>query len=178
MTATQLEDRIAQHRRMAESYHAAYDHKAVKDGATYEEWTFAEDAVFWSPYFGDQLIKLSEHHMSVQKSATMEALAYSVKFADWGPAQFKCWPSDIGFVMQTLFTGHTKDGVEMSFFSYGFVETNPAGDISRWETHVSGDYSDFLDVALGVHGPFRHGADEYMEAVARALEQAGVSLPE
>jgi hypothetical protein len=178
MATTKLEDRIALHRRMAESYHAAYARKAVKDGATYEAWKFAEDAVYWSPYFGDELIKLSEHPLSVEKSATMEARAYSVKFADWGPVQFKCWPSDNGFVMQTLFSGHTNDGSMMSFFSYGFVETNEAGEITRWETHVSGDYDDFLDVALGVHGPFRRGADEYMKAVARALEQAGESLPE
>ena len=78
--------------------------------------------------------------------------------------------------MQTLFMGHMKDGAEMSFFSYGFVETNDQGEITRWETHVSGDYSDFLDVALGVHGPFRDGADAYMDAVAKRLEEAGVSI--
>jgi hypothetical protein len=173
-----LEERIALHRRMAESYHAAYAKKAVKDGATYLEWKFADDAVYWSPYFGNQLIHLKEHPISVSASATMEAKAYSLKFADWGPEEFKCWPSDNGFVMKTLFVGHTKDGTRMSFFAYGFVETNDQGEITRWETHVNGDdYGPFLDVAIGVHGPFLESAAPYMEALTRTLKAAGVTMP-
>ncbi|MBP2045163.1 hypothetical protein [Methanobacterium aggregans] len=120
---------------------------------------------------------MSEHPISVSTSATMEAKAYSLRLPDWGPAEFKCWPSDNGFVMKTQFEGHTKDGKKMSFYSYGFVETNNQGEITRWETHVSEEYSAFLDVAIGVHGPFHDGADEYMEALARTLNEAGVSLP-
>ncbi|MGC4122050.1 MAG: hypothetical protein QM765_47215 [Myxococcales bacterium] len=176
MTKMTLEERIALHRRMAESYHAAYARKAVKDGASYEEWKFAPDAVYWSPYFGNELIDLSKVPISVSKSATMEAKAYSFKFADWGPLEFKCWPSDVGFVMKTRFGGHTKDGQLLSFFSYGFVETNDAGLITRWETHVSEDYGAFLDVALGVRGPFKQGAGLYMEALARVLKENGHSL--
>ncbi len=173
-----LEDRIALHRRMAESYYNAYAQKAVKDGASYEEWKFADDAVYWSPYFGNELIQLSKHPISVSISATMEAKAYSLKFPDWGPAEFKCWPSDNGFVMKTLFVGHTKDGTRMGFYSYGFVETNDQGQITRWETHVNGeDYSPFLDIAIGVRGPFLKGGDAYMEALSRTLKEAGVSLP-
>lgn len=172
-----LEERIALHRRMAESYHSAYDKKAVKDGATYEEWTFADDATYWSPYFGKGLIHLRTHPISVTNSATMEAKAYSLKFPDWGPIEFECWPSDNGFVMKTLFSGHTKDGIEMSFFSYGFVKTNDKGEIKHWETHVSEDYNAFLDVAIGVHGPFDDNAALYMEALARTLKEAGLSMP-
>jgi hypothetical protein len=79
--------------------------------------------------------------------------------------------------MKTLFVGHTKDGTKMSFYSYGFVETNNYGEITRWETHVSAEYSDFLDIAIGVHGPFLESADPYMEALARTLKEAGISLP-
>jgi hypothetical protein len=78
--------------------------------------------------------------------------------------------------MQTLFSGHTKDGVKMSFFAYGFVETNEDGEITRWETHVSEDYNAFLDVAIGVHGPFPDKADVYMEALARTLKEAGEGI--
>ena len=104
--------------------------KAVKDGATYEAWKFADDAKYWSPYFGNHIIDLKTNPISVAASATMEAKAYSLKFPDWGPVEFKCWPSDNGFVMKTLFQGHTKDGKEMSFFAYGFVETNDQGEIT------------------------------------------------
>ncbi len=172
-----LEERIELHRRMAMSYYSAYDKKAVKDGATYDEWKFADDAVYFSPYFGDNLIELRTHPMSVKTSATMEALSYSVTFPDWAPLSFKCWPSDNGFVMQSHFGGHTKDGKFMDFFAYGFVETNAEGLITRWETHVSPEYNDFLDVAIGVHGPFKQGPEPYMAAVAKKLKEAGISLP-
>jgi hypothetical protein len=90
---------------------------------------------------------------------------------------FKCWPSDNGFVMQTHFGEHTKEGKLMDFFSYGFVETNAEGLITRWETHVSPEYNDFLDAAIGVHGPFKNGPEPYMQALAGKLKEAGVSLP-
>ena len=151
---------------MAESYYHAYDKKAVQDGATYDEWKFADDAVYYSPYFGQGLIPLKTHPISVSVSATMEATAYSLKFPDWGPVEFDCWPSDVGFTMKTRFLGHTKGGIEMGFFAYGFVKTNDQGEIIRWETHVNEEYGPFLDVAIGVHGPFGDDANPYMEALA------------
>ncbi|MBN1952202.1 MAG: hypothetical protein JW801_13460 [Bacteroidales bacterium] len=171
-----LYEKIVHHRRMAESYFNAYSKKVVKDGATYDEWKFADDAVYWSPYFGNHIIKLKDHPISVQKSAHMEALSYSMVFPDWGPVDFKCWPSDRGFVMKTHFVGHMADGKEMGFFAYGFIETNDYGEIIRWETHVNEDYSAFLDVAIGVRGPFLENANDYMEAVAKALQRAGVEM--
>ncbi len=171
-----LEERIALHRRMAESYRNAYNAKAVKDGATYEEWIFADDALYWSPYFGDNVIELITHPISVQASATMEAKAYSVILPDWAPLSFECWPSDNGFVMQTHFGGHKKDGALVDFYAYGFVKTNESGEITRWETHVSPEYNDFLDVTIGIHGPFKNGPEPYMEALAKRLKEAGVDL--
>ena len=171
-----LAERIEYHRRMAESYHAAYLKHKVEDGATYSEWTFAPHAKYWSPYFGDNLIDLSDYPISVQKSATMEAATYCVAFPDCGPLDFKCCPSDNGFVMQSHFGGHDKDGELMDFYAYGFVETNEAGEIIRWETHVSPEYNDFLDAAIGVHGPFKHGPKAYMDAVARKMQEAGIQI--
>ena len=171
-----LEERLDKHRKMAESYYHAYDQKAVKEGATYEEWTFAPHAVYWSPYFGDHLIDLDQNPMSVRQSATMEALSYSITLPDWKPLEFKCWPSDRGFVMQSHFGGHDSAGVMHDFYAYGFVETNEQCEITRWETHVSPEYNDFLDVVIGVHGPFKNGPEPYMEAVGRKLAQAGIDL--
>lgn len=169
-----LEERIAYHRNMAESYHAAYQNKSVEEGKTYEAWIFAPHAKYWSPYFGDNVIDLSLYPMSVQQSATMEATAYCITFPDWGPMDFKCWPADNGFVMQTHFGGHDKDGKLWDFYAYGFVETNKNGEITRWETHVSPEYNDFLDKAIGVHGPFKSGPEPYMQAVAEKMKSAGI----
>ena len=77
--------------------------------------------------------------------------------------------------MKTRWEGHTKEGKKMGFYSYGFVETNEKCEITRWETHVNEEYSSFLDVAIGVRGPFESG-DEYMAALTRCLEKAGVTL--
>lgn len=132
--------------------------------------------MYWSPYFGDNLIELSKNPISVKDSAHLEALTYSLTFPDWAPLGFECWPSDKGFVMQTHFGGHTKDGKFMDFYSYGFVETNEACEIIRWETHVSPEYNDFLDVAIGVHGPFKEGSEPYMAVLGKKLQEAGIDL--
>lgn len=170
-----LEDRIARHRRMAEGYRDAYLRQGVQEGATYEEWTFAQDATYASPYFiGDEILPLRESAVSVATSATMEAKAYSLTFPDWKPVDFTYWPADNGFVMKTRWSGHTKDGTEMGFYSYSFVETNSRAEVTHWETHVNEEYSPFLEFAIGQSGPF-HDRSEYMDALSRCLDKAGVS---
>lgn len=170
------DERIVLHGKMAMSYYSAYDAKVVKDGATYDEWKFSDEALYWSPYFGNNIINLKEHPMSVKSAATMEALCYSTTFPDWAPLEFKHWDAVDGFVMQTHFGGHDKNGKFMGFFAYGFVETNEYGLITRWETHVSPDYNDFLDAAIGVHGPFVNGPEPYMAAVAKVLQERGIDI--
>jgi len=87
---------------MAEGYGNAYLKKGVEEGERYEKWKFAENAVCASPYFtGDQAFPMREFSMDAAKSATNEAKAYSLTFPDWGPADFKYWPADNGFVMKT-----------------------------------------------------------------------------
>jgi hypothetical protein len=176
------EERIAQHRRMAESYRNAYLRQGVQDGDEYtdehgqEAWKFAEGAIYTSPYFtGDEVIVMSEALADTGKAATMEAKAYSLTFPDWKPTDFKYWPADNGFVMKTRWHGHTVDGTGMGFYSYSFVETDERGEITRWETHVNDEYSPFLEVAIGVSGPF-HGNAAYLEALERCLEKAGVTM--
>jgi hypothetical protein len=170
-----IAERVAHHRRMAESYRNAYLRKGVEEGETYEAWKFADDAVYASPYFtGEEVIPMSRFAINAAQSATNEAKAYSLRFPDWAPADFKYWPAENGFVMKTRWEGCMKDGTRMGFYSYGFVETNGQGEISRWETHVNEEYGAFLEVAIGLRGPFR-GSDEYNEAVARVLREAGVS---
>jgi hypothetical protein len=172
-----VEDRIAKHRRMAESYRNSYLRQGVKEGASYEEWKFADDAVYSSPYFtGDQVNRIAAISVSVAAYATMEAKAYSVKFPDWKPVDFKYWAAENGFVMKTRWEGRTKDGVKMGFYSYGFVETNEEGLITRWETHVNEEYSDFLEVAIGVRGPFLGNHTPYFEALSRVLAENGLTV--
>ena len=178
MTNMNIEERIAHHRRMAESYRNTYLRHGVQEGQSYEAWKFATDAVYSSPYFtGDKVNVISEVAVDPATYATMEAKAYSFTFPDWAPADFKYWPAENGFVMKTRWEGHTKkDGRKMGFYSYGFVETNDKGEITRWETHVNEEYGDFLEVAIGVRGPFLGNHTPYLEALARVLKENGVSM--
>jgi len=170
------EQRVFMHRRMAESYRNSYLRQGVQEGEKYEAWKFAADAEYASPYFtGDEAWSLSSYPVDTSKFATMEAKAYALTFPDWRPADFRYWPADNGFVMKTRWEGHTKDGRKMGFYSYGFVETNEKGEIRRWETHVNEEYGNFLEVAIGVRGPFK-GYVEYAEALARVLQEAGVAV--
>ena len=170
------EERIAHHCRMAEGYRNAYLDKGVWDGEEYEAWQFAEDGVYLSPYFtGDQVFPFSEFPTDTAKAAMMEAKAYSLNFPDWRPTDFKYWSAVNGFVMKTRWEGHTKDGTRMGFFSYSFVDTNAEGEVSRWETHVDDEYSRFLEVAIGIAGPF-NGTSEYVDVLERFLENAGVAI--
>lgn len=172
-----LEQRIANHVRMAEAYRDAYLRQGVQAGEAFADaWKFAEDGVYVSPYFtGDQVFKLSEFPEDTAGASTMEAKAYSLSFPDWKPASFDYWPANNGVVMKTRWEGHTKDGVKMGFYSYSFIETNDDGQITGWETHVNDEYNAFLDVAFDVHGPF-HGTGEYLEALERTLAAAGVTV--
>ena len=61
----------------------------------------------------------------------------------------------------------------MGFLCIWIIETNESGEIIRWETHVSPEYNDFLDMVIGVHGPFKDGPEPYMAAVAKKTEPSG-----
>lgn len=170
------EERIANNKAIAESYYHAYDKKAVKDGAVYDTWKYAPHAEYWSPYFGNNMIDLQENPISVEDSATMEALSYSVEFDDWKPINFESFPGIEGVAWKTHFGAtRKKDGVFMDFFAYSFIRTNEYGEITHWETHVNSNYNDFLDVAIGEHGPY-DDADKYMAAVMKKLKSAGIDL--
>ncbi len=172
-----LEDRIAKHRRMAEAYRDAYTSHDVHGGGQYAEWVYAADAIYSSPYFtGDQVIALDENlAVGAALCATMEARAYTATFSDWGPAEFKCWPSDNGFVMRTRWEGTTHGGKKMGFYSIGFVDTNENCEITRWETFPNDEeYGPFLELAIGMRGPFANGTD-YVDALVRTLERHGLS---
>lgn len=161
---------------LALSYYNAYNKKAVKDGATYEDWKFAKGATYWSPYFGNEMIDLEHCAIPVIDSASMEALSYSVEFNDWSPLDFDYWATPSGVAWKTHFGGYRKsDGVMMDFFAYSYLNVNDYGEITHWETHVNSDYDRFLKVAIGTHGPFSD-SNVYMEAVTRKLKASGIDF--
>ncbi len=103
-----LEDRIAKHRRMAESYRDKYVLQKVQEGESYDEWVFTDDAVYTSPpYFvADQELVLKDVATHWDTAATIEAKAYGVEFPpDWKPVDFKVWPAENGFVMRYRWQG-------------------------------------------------------------------------
>ena len=81
-----------------------------------------------------------------------------------------------GVAWKTHFGAHRKsDGAFMDFFAYSFIRTNEYGEITHWETHVNPAYNDFLEIAIGEHGPY-DDANKYMAAVMKKLKSAGIDL--
>jgi hypothetical protein len=182
--AMNLEEKIALHQRMADGYRDAYLNQGVQDGASYDGWTFASDAIYSSPYFtGHDVINLGEISggadaslilAAMADSARQEARAYSVTFPDWKMAGYTSWAAENGYVARVRWEGHTKDGVKMGFYSTTFIETNDHGEIRHWQTFVNDEeYGPFLEVAIGRRGPFK-GHLEYMELVAKVLTDNGL----
>lgn len=162
--------------RLALSYRDAYKTNSVRNHSIYEAWKFAKGATYWSPYFGDEMIDLNKSPVSVADSAAFEALCYSIKFPDWGIIDFEYWAAPDGAAWKTHYGGHTKDGVFKDFYAYSFIKTNADFEITHWETHVNAAYDDFLDIAIGTHGPFldKGGTSVYMQAVNKTLAEAGI----
>jgi hypothetical protein len=176
-----IAERLALHRRMAEGYHGAYERQHEQGDAVYsEEWKFADDAAYFSVYFtGGQEVPLGEianaSGASMTDGAALEARVYSAVLPDWGPLEFMCWPSDVGFVTRTRYGGHTKDGAAMSFHMIDFVLTNEDGLITRWETFCDGEeFGPVAELAVGLRGPFRNVFD-YWGALSRRLQELGLS---
>jgi hypothetical protein len=172
-----LEDRIAKHRRMAESYRDKYVLQKVQEGEIYDEWVFADDAVYTSPYFvAEQELVLADVATHWELAATIEAKAYGKEFPDWRPVGHKFWPADNGFVMRYRWEGTSvSTGKVMGFYSISFVETNDDAQIVHWSTYVNDEeYGPFLELAIGARGPFHN--DEYMQALARHFEKHSLTM--
>lgn len=172
-----LEDRIAKHRRMAESYRDKYVLQKVQEGETYDEWVFTEDAVYTSPYFvADQELVLKDVATHWDTAATIEAKAYGIEFPDWKPVDFKVWPAENGFVMRYRWQGTSQTtGKVMGFYSISFVDTNDDAEITHWSTYVNDEeYGPFLELAIGARGPFY--TDEYMQALGKHFAKHGLTF--
>jgi hypothetical protein len=153
-----LEERLALHRRLAEGYHEAYKRRVERGAVIYpDEWRLADDAIYWSSYFGTAPLKQfhKQSGATQSESASREAVVYATKLPDFAPVEFMCWPSENGAAWRSRFEGHTEDGRTMGFFAVDFILTNEEGLITRWETFVdSAEFGDVLELCTGVRGPF------------------------
>ena len=141
------------------------------DEKNYQAWVMAPHAQFWSPYFGDKAIDLDEGLSAMQEFGVNEAIICMKAMPDYSLMDFKCYPSEAGFAMQVHLGGHDADGQLHDYYAYQFVDTNDSGEITRWETHVSPEYNDFLDHVMGIHGPFKDGLEAYNEAAAKKMAE-------
>ena len=123
------------------------------------------------------LMRVSEKYSknSISMLATNYLMCLLLSFLFTGTPNL--FPAVDGVAWKTHFGGHRKsDDVFMDFFAYSYIRSNEYGEITHWETHVNSDYNDFLDVAIGEHGPYRDSADRYMQAVSKKLLSAGIDL--
>ena len=151
-------ERIGRNRRSAEAYYAAYNKQAVKDGAVYDEWIYAPHADYWSPYFGNGTIDLETNPISVEDSATMEALSYSIEFREWAPVDFECFPAVNGVAWKTHFGGYRKSDVMMpKMDGYEMVAA-----LRQMHTNIPILLITAKDSFLDLRKGFLTGADDYM----------------
>ena len=163
-------EKMEYHRKMAETYHDAYARRAI-DEKNYQAWVMAPHAQFWSPYFGDKAIDLDEGLSAMQEFGVNEAVVCMKAMPDYSLLGFKSYPSEAGFAMQVHLGGHDAAGQLHDYYAYQFVDTNASGEITRWETHVSPEYNDFLDHVLGIHGPFKDGLEAYNAAAKNKMTE-------
>ncbi len=161
-------EKMEYHRKMAETYHDAYARRAI-DEKNYQAWVMAPHAQFWSPYFGDKAIDLDDGIRAMQEFGVNEAAICMKAMPDYSLMDFKGYPSEAGFAMQVHLGGHDLQGQMHDYYAYMFIDTNASGEITRWETHVSPEYNDFLDFVLGIHGPFKDGRKAYNNAVRNKM---------
>ena len=161
-------EKMEYHRKMAETLHDVYTRRAINEN-NYQAWVMAPHAAFWSPYFGNQVIDLEDDLDTMQKFGINEAVICMKTMPDYGLMGFKCYPSESGFAIQMRLGGHDLQGQQHDYYCYIFVDTNSSGEITRWETHVSPEYNDFLDFVIGIHGPFKNGLKAYNEAAEKKM---------
>ena len=164
-------EKMEYHRKMAKTLRNAYEKRAVEDADSFQQWVFADHAKFWSPYFGNREMDLSEDVDETRKFGVGEAYACMHAMPDYSLLGFRCWPSSAGFALQMRLGGHGPGGELHAYYSYIFIDTDDDGRIIRWETHVSPEYNAFMDFVLGMHGPFTDGLESYSEAVMKKMEQ-------
>jgi hypothetical protein len=149
-----LEDRLALHQRMADTYFDAYAHH-VERGAVVmsDEWRIASDFVYASPFHG---AGTPERIATLMAGAgnTNEMKLYLAKMPDWRAVDMLGWPTPEGFVTRTRWEGHTREGrtYEATLVNFWWVE----GDqITRCEACVNGDeLGPIMELICGVRGPF------------------------
>ena len=162
---TNLEDRLALHQRLADTYFDAYAHH-IERGAVImsKEWKLAPGLLYSSAYFGVGN-PAPVAHLVDDAGNTNEMKVYLAAMPDWRAIDFLGWPSPQGFITRTRFQGTTKDGRTLSSTLVNFWHTNEVGEITRCDALVNGDeHGPVTEAVTGVRGPF-----ESYEAYWRAL---------
>jgi hypothetical protein len=171
-----LEERLARHQRMADTYFDAYAHH-VERGAVVmsDEWRIAPDFLYSSPYHGagrpEKIATLMEG-----AGNTNEMRLYLAKMPDWRAVEMLGWPTPEGFVTKTRWEGHTRDGRAFEATLVNFWWVNAQGEITRCDASLNGDeLGPVMELICGVRGPFATFREYWgaLEARQRAYDAAG-----
>jgi hypothetical protein len=149
-----LEDRLALHQRMADTYFDAYAHHIERKAVVMDDtWKIADDFLYTSPYHGVGKPEKIANLMAGEGN-TNEMKLYLAKMPDWRAVEFLAWPTPQGFVTRTRWEGHTREGktYESTLVNLWWVE----GDqITRCDGMVNGDeLGPIMELICGVRGPF------------------------
>jgi hypothetical protein len=160
-----LEERLALHQRLADTYFDAYAHHIEREAVVMnDEWKIAPDLQYSCAYFGvGKPAPIA--HLVDDAGNTKEMKVYLAAMPDWRAVEFLGWPSPQGFVTRTRFEGTTKQGRTLSSTLVNFWYTNQSGEITRCDAVINGDeHGPVVEAVTGIRGPF-----ESFEAYWRAL---------
>jgi hypothetical protein len=159
-----LEDRLALHQRIADTYFDAYaNHIARGQVVMTDDWKLAPDFVFKSTYHGAEATIAK---MIDVAGNTNEMKTYLFEMPDYHAEECLRWPTPEGFVTRTRWVGHTRDGKALVSTLVNFWWVNAAGEITRCESFINGDeIGPVMEKVVGRRGPFE-SFDEYWAALA------------
>ena len=151
MSKTIVGSRADLHRRLAKGYVEGYrdglDRGYFTNGG---EWKYSEDAVFTCGPFSDTSTDLPElqigkilkdlaesgegaHGIDGEETSNIELKVWWTVLPDYRLLTNRTFVDDESFIMWSTFGGHASDGTFITLVEVDYIETNEAGEITRWD---------------------------------------------
>jgi hypothetical protein len=139
------------HRRMAEGYADGYRNGVNRGYFTNGgEWAYADDALFTCGPFGladeDELAEIQVGkllkdineggqgpELDSEETSNVELKVWWQVLPDYQLVDHRYFVDDDSFIMWSVFTGTAHDGTTIKLHEVDYVETNEAGQITRWD---------------------------------------------
>jgi hypothetical protein len=132
----------------ADGYRNGIDRGYFTNGG---EWTYSDDALFTCGPFGvdegdlpeiavGKILKdlnesghAADLNLSAEETSNVELKVWWTVMPDYRLVEHRYFADDDSFIMWSEFIGHAHDGTEVKLYEVDYLETNEAGQITRWD---------------------------------------------